>query len=129
MKIGLIVLAVAVLLGGGYFFATQNGAATALGESAPRPDAARVNFDWALSEGELMLGTADMNVPLGINVLLEIDNDRADTLVVKGYDTQFELPQDSVVTVEFYTHKKGRYQVALASSGQTLGSLTVVDSQ
>lgn len=99
------------------------------GPAAPQPGVAEVAYDWVLAEGELLQGTTELDVPVGVNVALEIDNDVPDTLVIGGYQAEFELAADSIVPVNFYTHRKGQYPLRLKSNDRLLGTLNVVDSE
>lgn len=110
---------------GGAWWLMQGGGA-GLGPATPKADVSLVNFDWVLAEGELLQGTEELEVPLGINVALEVDNDLDDVLVIDGYDVEFELEESSVVPIDFNAYQKGRFPIRLKSSDHKLGTLIVV---
>ncbi len=123
------VLLVLAGAGVGYFALLHEPQASDLGPAAAKAGAGQVDFDWVLADGELLQGTATLNVPQGINVALKVDNDVAGTLIIEGYDIEFPLAADSIVAVDFHSYRKGLFNIRLKSDSRSLGTLTVVEPQ
>ncbi len=115
--------------GAGYFALLHAPQAADLGAAAPKAGVGQVDFDWVLAEGELLQGTATLNVPQGINVSLKLDNDRPETLIIEGYDIEFPLAAERIVAVNFHSYRKGLFNIRLKSSPRSLGTLSVVEPQ
>lgn len=117
--------ALVVLLGAGaaYYFSQMNTQGN-YGPAAPRTDAADVPVDWLLSEGELALGNQNIMTPVGVNLKLLVDSDKADAIEISGLGVRTDLAADAVTPVYFNIYKSGQFAVRLSSSGEILGRIT-----
>lgn len=127
MKAVIIALVVLLAAGGGGYYYLNSGASQGsdLGKAAPSADAADVTFEWFLTEGELSLGNEEIRAPKGINVILAIDSDAADSIEISGLGVRAALAADSMTPIRFHAYKSGRYQVRLDSTGRAIGSLEI----
>ena len=93
LALGVFVLAATALA---WFMTSSSGGIS----GAAKPDEAAVTLDveWFIGEGELVLGTNQLRIPLGMNVKLLIDSDAAYTLTIEDYGVHAELLADQVTT-------------------------------
>ncbi|MGJ8668374.1 MAG: hypothetical protein ACSHXK_02700 [Oceanococcus sp.] len=125
-KISGAILAVTLVAGGGTaYYISQSQSQTDFGAASPRVDSADISIDWLLSEGELTLGNQEIGTPLGVNLKLLVDSDRADSIEIEGLGVRMPLAADAITTIHFNAHKAGRFPIRLSSTGEALGRVIV----
>lgn len=122
LALGVFVLAATALA---WFMTSSSGGIS----GAAKPDEAAVTLDveWFIGEGELVLGTNQLRIPLGMNVKLLIDSDAAYTLTIEDYGVHAELLADQVTAVHFHAHTLGSYRILLQGQERPLGELDVFE--
>ncbi len=125
----IVALAVCVVVcaGAGAAWLLSSDSANIHSAAAPQADAVTLDVEWFIGDGELVLGTDRLRIPLGMNVQLLIDSDALHTLTITDYGVQSELLPDQVTPVHFHAYELGTHSIMLDGQERPIGIMEVFE--
>lgn len=127
MKLLLLVIACALVLGGMFLMIRPDGPAPRVGPDAePSAAAPPVVHELVVEKGALVSGPGVIRVRQGDPVRIRVTSDVADEFHLHGYDEKLQLRAGEPATLELDAHLSGRFGYELHGTHVELGALEVL---